>query len=196
MVIQHNTNELIRTFIAIKITESQALSTLQSKLKAQLNGMKVKWVPPSNYHITLRFIGHTEKLLINRITEELGNAAINYKPFDISLFGFGFFGQSDKPKVLWADVAQNSTLEQLAADTEELVRKLGFSSNFNPYKPHLTLARPRGNGFSDIINELKNKFGMIPLGNYLINSIYLYQSIVGFGDPIYQPIKEIKLLNG
>jgi len=59
------------------------------------------------------FIGHTEKLLINRITEELGNAAINYKPFDISLFGFGFFGQSDKPKVLWADVAQNSTLEQL-----------------------------------------------------------------------------------
>ncbi|HUW07610.1 MAG TPA: RNA 2',3'-cyclic phosphodiesterase [Williamwhitmania sp.] len=194
MEIHRNTTETLRTFIGVKIEENQQLTDLVSGLKARLSGKPIKWVSPHNYHITLRFLGSTTPEQVSKIYNAINAIVSSHKAFMLTLSGIGNFGRPDAPAVLWAGVEKNDNLEVLAAVIETLVREVGFPEELKPFAPHLTLARPKGNGYADIVKELENEFSKISLGKFTISSIFLYKSVHGQGGPIYLPIFEIPLL--
>lgn len=196
MIVQHNTPEMLRTFIAVKVSQNKQLTNLLASIQNVLSHMPVKWVSPDNYHITLCFLGSTSVNQVEAITQAIQDTANRYEPFNLSLAGFGYFGSADTPKVLWAGIEPNKTLGLLATDMGALARAAGFSLDEKPFSPHLTLARPKGSGYANTMSKLKKEFGEIPLGNYGITKIYLYQSILGKGGPIYKPISEIALKQG
>lgn len=99
-----------------------------------------RWIEPSDYHVTLRFIGDIDHRLADDIADLL--ASIQRRSFSLRLSGLDWFGK-DKPHSLYAAVAPSSELSELQAEQERLMRRLGLPPEPRKYTPHVTLARLR-----------------------------------------------------
>ena len=64
-----------------------------------------RWVPPENYHVTLRFIGEAPRALAEDIDHAL--AALKAPGFTLSLAGVGTFGKGGRSQSLWVGVERN-----------------------------------------------------------------------------------------
>lgn len=98
-----------------------------------------KWVPPENYHITLRFIGETPAYRAEEIDHTL--AALKARSFDLTLAGVGTFARSGRSTQLWAGVERNPQLDHLQNKIETALQRLGLEPERRRFAPHVTLAR-------------------------------------------------------
>lgn len=99
-----------------------------------------RWIEPSDYHITLRFIGDIDHRLADDIVDLL--SSIQRRRFTLRLSGLDWFGK-DKPHSLYAALAPSSELGELHAEQERLMRRLGLPPEPRKFTPHVTLARLR-----------------------------------------------------
>lgn len=196
----HN-SEIERLFIAVKLP-----SELQKNVgrKCHILSQEIhfsKWTHPDDYHITLQFLGDTDKEdipAIIKVLKEVGNKCM---PFQLSLQDFGTFGVPDSPRVLWAGVSgELEKLHQLQQAVLSATLPLGYSAEKRDYKPHLTLARKyRGNTpFDDKIIENLLKLD-VDLGSefdsidWTVDSFVLYSTRM-YAIPMYEIIENITFL--
>lgn len=118
---------------------------LPHELRTRLSGMILhrfpgaKWVPPQNYHLTLRFIGEVDNGRADDI--DAGLSTIAARGFDLTLAGVGTFETRGRPHALWVGVERNAALEHLRAKVESAVVRAGCEPERRRYQPHVTLAR-------------------------------------------------------
>ena len=98
-----------------------------------------RWVRPESMHVTLKFIGATTASQCEQIKSALAN--IRSAPLNISLSGFGFVPDSQKPSVFWIAIEPADELATLARAVDEALLPLGIAGEKAPFRPHLTLAR-------------------------------------------------------
>lgn len=98
------------------------------------------WTEPSDYHVTLRFIGDIDPRLADEIAHLLER--VQRRAFELRLAGVGHFGK-DRPHSLHALVAPSPDLTELQAEHERLMRRLGLEPEARRYTPHVTIARLR-----------------------------------------------------
>ena len=110
------------------------LSMLQSGLQ------NVRWIDPSDMHITLRFIGDVSPSLAQDVVDGLSSKT--WQAPQVKLGELAAFGNK-KPKSIHAKVRTNQDLANLAAGHERLMQKLGFEPDGRKFTPHVTLARCR-----------------------------------------------------
>ncbi|HEX8924959.1 MAG TPA: RNA 2',3'-cyclic phosphodiesterase, partial [Terriglobales bacterium] len=108
-------------------------------LKSQVPG--VRFVGPETYHITLKFLGETNKL--DAIRDAL--RTVQSPRFDVSFRDTGFFPSAQRPRVFWAGIEAGAELAALAGKIDIALAPLGFEREKGPYRPHLTLSR-KGTG--------------------------------------------------
>jgi 2'-5' RNA ligase len=102
-----------------------------------------RWVPPENYHLTLRFIGETPAHRAEDI--DLALAALRGRGFSLTFSGLGVFAKNG-PKggritTLWVGVERNPQLEHLQGKIETALQRAGLEPERRRFTPHLTLAR-------------------------------------------------------
>jgi 2'-5' RNA ligase len=97
-----------------------------------------RWMDPTQYHLTLRFIGDIDTGLAREIAH--GLEALSAKPFRLSLKGVGLFG-GNKPHSIYAGVEDNGELKRLHDLHERLCQVLGLPAEPRRFVPHVTLAR-------------------------------------------------------
>ena len=110
-----------------------------------------RWVDPSDYHVTLRFIGDIDRRLAQAVDDEL--ADLYGEPIRVRLTGLGVFG-GDKPHTLYAAIEPTRPLVGLQADSERRLRRLGLPPEQRKFVPHVTLARLRGASTLDLADYL------------------------------------------
>lgn len=98
-----------------------------------------RWIEPTDYHITLRFLGDVDGRTARDVAGFLDDIH-PAGPLTITLDEIASFG-GDKPRTLHARVQPNEDLAQLQADHERLMRQLGLEPETRRYRPHVTLAR-------------------------------------------------------
>jgi 2'-5' RNA ligase len=98
-----------------------------------------RWVPPENYHITLRFIGETPRHTAEEL--DLGLAALRGRGFDLTLSGVGTMEKAGRIGALWVGVARNAALDHLKAKIETALQRAGLPPEKRRFVPHVTLAR-------------------------------------------------------
>jgi 2'-5' RNA ligase len=98
-----------------------------------------KWVPPENYHMTLRFIGAAQRHLAEEIDHAL--AALRARDFALTLAGVGTFDKGGRPTSLWVGVERNPQLDHLRGKIETALQRLGLEPERRRFNPHVTLAR-------------------------------------------------------
>jgi 2'-5' RNA ligase len=98
-----------------------------------------KWVPPENYHMTLRFIGEAPRHLAEEIDHAL--AALKARGFALTLKGVGTFAKGGRPTTLWVGAERNPQLDHLRGKIETALQRVGLDPERKRFNPHVTLAR-------------------------------------------------------
>jgi 2'-5' RNA ligase len=100
-----------------------------------------RWIEPSDYHVTLRFVGDVDQRAAHAIAETLDE--IRRPPAVVQFECLSWFG-GDKPRALVARIRADSTLVELQAEHERRFRRIGLEPETRKFTPHVTLARLRG----------------------------------------------------
>ncbi len=99
-----------------------------------------RWIEPSDYHVTLCFLGEIDDALARDAVEYL--SLVDAEPFTATITGFGAFGGT-KPRSVHAVVAPDPALMALQASQDRLLRRAGLDLEHRQFRPHITLARLR-----------------------------------------------------
>jgi 2'-5' RNA ligase len=125
----------LRLFVALALPES-----VRDSLAGLIVGLPgVRWVPPANYHLTLRFIGEVTPQQAEEV--DLALAAIRARPFDLALAGLGVFERQGRVHSLHAVAERTPALQHLQAKVETAVQRAGLAPERRRFAPHVTLAR-------------------------------------------------------
>lgn len=167
-----------RLFVALSLPEivADALSTLQDGVDG------ARWRPVENFHLTLAFIGETDRHGFNAALDALSE--IDAPSFDLRLKGVGTFGDK-KPHALWAGAEASPALLHLQTKVETALRRAGFNLEKRKFKPHVTLAYLKGTT-QDEAERYAAQHGLFSCGPFPVNDFHLYSSQLGNVNSIYQ----------
>ena len=161
---------------------------------AMLSGAGIpgaRWVPPENYHITLRFIGETPGHRAEDIDHAL--AALKARSFELVLTGVGTFTKSGRSGSLWIGVERNPQLDLLQSKIETALQRCGLEPERRRFQPHLTLARldsAAGNKLAAFV-QAHNLFRAEPVP---VEHFTLFSSLLGKERPVYTAEVEYPLV--
>lgn len=136
----------MRAFIAIPLSseERSSVHRLQESLQEIPPFTQFRWIPTSNVHMTLRFLGEVSDEEGAAAADALVRGCEGRLSFSLSLECLGVFPRPKNPGVLWVGCRQ--TPEELSILVGNLGKELvrdGFEEDDRPFRPHLTLARRR-----------------------------------------------------
>ena len=140
----------MRTFIALSLSIGtvRRVTEMVEKKVAELGerGAKLAWVPPAQYHLTLRFLGDIPPESVDAISLSLRRRLSDVRPMALRLSGLGRFpdsAESEAARVLWVGVHGGKPLLAVQAAIESDMQALGFPllDGERVYHPHLTVAR-------------------------------------------------------
>lgn len=131
----------MRLFFALPLPAriQRTLAALQTDLG------EARWVPATQLHLTLRFLGEVDGAQTARIIAqvETDRAAAPWPKVRIALRGVGLFGAIPRPRVLWTTVEPPAPVNAIAAALERSVIAAGLPAETRPFAAHVTLARFR-----------------------------------------------------
>jgi 2'-5' RNA ligase len=104
-------------------------------------GVAVRWVSPTLYHVTLKFLGWTKPEALSALRDALREAVRGVEPFSFSTARLGAFPSLERARVLWAGVtSRDDALGALAAAVDRATTELGFAAD-RPFTGHVTPGR-------------------------------------------------------
>lgn len=141
-----------RLFTGIELPEhvTEQLSSLRGGLPG------ARWAVPSDYHITLRFVGDINGRTARDFEESL--AETRCEPVTITLTGLDSFGGA-KPHSVFASIACTRALSDLQCEHERAARRVGLPPERRKFTPHVTLARLRASNVLDVADFLSTRGG-------------------------------------
>jgi 2'-5' RNA ligase len=172
---------LLRTFIAVEIPHHMQ-ETIQQKtepLRKAIGSSIVRWTPPQNIHLTLKFLGEVSATSVEILTQMLRSQADSCPAFDIHISGLGSFPSLKLPRVLFIGIQAPAELEALYRGVESETARLGYESDNRGFSPHLTLGRVKQNSSTSDQQKIRKALEeakVDSLGIARVDSVHLYKS--------------------
>jgi len=178
----------MRLFLAIEISTkvkneiSEALSDLRKDYPQLI------WTEPNNYHLTIFFIGETDK--VEKIKKAIEDLVFDQESFYLYSTNCGIF---IKNKIItYLNFRREKKLEELNNKISD-----HFSSMQNSqlkFVPHLTFARGKVPSKQQYF-VLKKKLENTDIDTeFLVDKVVLYESILNSKNTIYRRIAEFPLI--
>ena len=133
----------MRIFVAIVPAAEEIERLYVAARELRQASFPIRWAPPENIHLTLKFLGEVTDDRIRELGDALARALADVGAFEIRLDGFGAFPSPRRPSVVWAGVERNPHLEEVYERVEEALSGLGHPRETREFHPHLTLGRAR-----------------------------------------------------
>ena len=125
----------MRLFVAIDLPHS-----VRERLAWMAGGLPgARWVPPENYHVTLRFIGDIPAWHARDVDTAL--AAIRAPGLTLGLAGIGTTDKAGRVMSIHVRVERSPALDHLRAKIETALQRVGLERERRRFAPHVTLAR-------------------------------------------------------
>lgn len=135
----------VRVFVAVGLSAEarQQLVDAVGRIRSEIPD-GIQWARPEGMHLTLKFLGNIPSSRVAPLVQCLGPVAAASRPFTLELAGLGMFPNRRAPRVLWAGTSGGlEALSSLQQATETAVTALGHRPEERPFRPHITLGRPR-----------------------------------------------------
>ncbi|MBI3909965.1 MAG: RNA 2',3'-cyclic phosphodiesterase [Armatimonadetes bacterium] len=183
----------IRAFIALPVPE--ALHPAIIRVQESLAGAgDVRWIPPENWHLTLKFLGNISEDRLRRLTDLLEKVSNSCSQFVIELGGIGAFPNLRRPQIVWLGVREGGTaIRELAEAAESAGAQVGFPREKRAFHAHTTLGRvhsPRG------LEELARRLEQVPdepLGSWQARDLVLMRSTLLPSGAVYSVLRRFPL---
>lgn len=187
--------KLIRSFFAVPLTPEcrQKINYIEQELKKVLPS-GIRWVNTDNLHVTLKFIGEFDSLLIPKVYKLLETGLSTTDQFDITFQNLGVFPNNLKPKVVWVGLSNPVELIKIFQGIENATNELGFPKEARGFSPHVTIGRVK-NDTSDPskVGAIINKLRIGEIGQSHADRVVFYQSNLTPGGPVYTELFHIPL---
>jgi len=183
-----NLRSMKRTFIAIKINPDESLRLLLEELRDELSESRIKWVETENIHITLAFIGNTVERDIELIKEILQSLCSQHRPFPLELAGIDVFRTIADPRVVFLGITTSDALHAFREAICDRLRSEGLYNDARPFKPHLTIGRPKYISDRDILSAIIESYRGKTIQSLEVESVIYYESILKQEGPVYKQI--------
>jgi 2'-5' RNA ligase len=149
-----------------------------------------RWIPPENWHVTMKFLGRTAAHLTPWIGETVDAIVGAHPSAALHVHGLGAFPSTQRARVLWAGVEDPAgVLTGLVADLET-----GLAAAFRPeirrFQPHLTVAR------SEPPLRLPEPYAGTALESeaFVVDRVVLFRThLQGRSSPTYEPLRTFAL---
>ncbi len=183
---------VIRAFIAIDLPIS-----IQEKLAEILEFVKrsdtrvVRWVPASNIHLTIKFLGDVSRTNVEILTKILRSEVSRHRQFEIRVNGLGAFPSIRRPRVVWVGVEAPPTLLSLQRSIEAETVRLGYAPEERPFSPHLTLGRVAHNATPEEVRKVADALTALKVGELgcaVVDHVCLFRSDLQPGGAVYTPL--------
>ena len=164
----------MRLFVALHLSRGaeKALIRAQDVLRRHGHG---NFTRPENLHLTLAFIGHTQ-----RIGDAIAALSqLSASAFTLTLDGLGQFGSD----LYWAGIRPSPQLQSLQLQVVTLLEEEGFSFEDRVFQPHLTLCRRFRSESSVDVEAVERALGGILCP---IRRVSLMESLQENGKTVYR----------
>ncbi len=190
---------IIRAFIAIDLSaEIQTrLDEVLQNYRSQLPNIPIRWVPATNIHLTLKFLGDVSLSNLSLLTEMIQKEVSGHHQFDISVGGSGAFPNIRQPRIVWVGVEAPAELSAIQNGIEITTARLGYSREERAFSPHLTLGRVSRNASSQDVKTISKavettRVGF--LGATCVEKVHLYRSDLHPTGAVYTQIFSSSLI--
>jgi RNA 2',3'-cyclic 3'-phosphodiesterase len=150
-----------------------------------------RWVPPENYHLTLRFIGD----IPGHIARDVDGALLGLRArgFALTLMGTGTFAKGGVSSALWVGVERTPSLDHLRNKIETALQRCGLEPERRKFQPHVTLARldNPAEGKVAAFVQAHNLFRTEPIA---VGHFTLFSSLLCKDHAVYTPEVEYELV--
>jgi 2'-5' RNA ligase len=190
---------LIRTFIAaeLPLPLQDAIQTATSGLRNTLGEELIRWVPPHNVHLTLKFLGDVSPASLDQIKQILVTEAAQVGSFAVQIERLGAYPNSRRPRVLWVGLNAPAALTALQHSIDAAVARLGFESEDREFSPHLTIGRVRQNLSNTEQQKIRTSLEetqIANLGTAQVDAVHLFKSDLQANGSIYTKLFSASLL--
>ena len=140
----------MRVFIAIRFTQAFKEPIFEAQDALRDNGVRGNFTLPENLHLTLAFIGETERVDdIKAAVKE-----VVFEPFEIKTGRLGCF--NGRSKVIWLGIDGEKKLKAITAELRKNLDIRGIDYAKGRFQPHITLVRQPSDMPLDIDIESAN----------------------------------------
>lgn len=165
-----------RLFTAIPLSRDVRAHVASIALELSQGVEEVRWVPPENLHVTLRFLGDFPD---SKVPDMVGwmQKASAHLPFELDIGGVGGFPSQGSARVIWVGAIDETGAAGSVYDIiDKGAGKCGLGRESRRYRPHITVGRPRRHPVK-ISRDTAERFA----GRFLkleVNDIVLFKSVL------------------
>lgn len=140
----------MRVFIAIRFSQAFKEPIFEAQDALRDNGVRGNFTLPENLHLTLAFIGETDRV------EDIKAAVkeVAFEPFEIKTGRLGCF--NGRSKVIWLGIDGEKKLKAITAELRKNLDIRGIDYAKGRFQPHITLVRQPSDMPLDIDIESAN----------------------------------------
>ena len=140
----------MRVFIAIRFSQEFKEPIFEAQDALRDNGVRGNFTLPENLHLTLAFIGETDRVDdIKAAVKE-----VVFEPFEIKTGRLGCF--NGRSKVIWLGIDSEKKLKAITAELRKNLDIRGIDYAKGRFQPHITLVRQPSDMPLDIDIESAN----------------------------------------
>jgi 2'-5' RNA ligase len=161
-----------RLFVGLELPAS--LKQVLLELDPRITGLR--WLPTSQLHLTLSFLGEVRVDAEAALRETL--AAVRVPPFFLPLRGVGVFNARGRPSVVWTGVGKGHPhLFALHQRIQDGVLHAGLEPDLKPFHPHVTLGRAKGVS-RQAVQPFLRKHAEAEFGMFQVEAFALFSSVL------------------
>jgi 2'-5' RNA ligase len=162
-----------RLFTGLALTPQvrDFVAGIAERLSLEVPG--VRWVPPPNLHVTLKFLGWCEPDRIPKLVDSMAEAAA-LLPVELAIGGIGGFPSHGSARVVWVGAEDPSgRLKKVYEILEKGAARCGIPREKRVYRPHITIGRAKKKPVSLPVETLEEQ-GVRP--KLAVGDIVLFRS--------------------
>lgn len=139
-------DERIRAFAALDLDppSREQIARLAQRLRLAPHAPDAAWLGPSQFHITLKFLGGVTTSLVTDLASAIGTLAAGTRRPPVGEARVDVFPRLKEARVVIAALADpDGAIHRLAQRIDEIGSGLGLARETRAFRPHVTLARLR-----------------------------------------------------
>lgn len=193
----------MRAFIAVNLDQNMRteIERIQLEMASKVKG--IRWVKSELLHITLKFLGEVDRVVIPALSDAMNVITQKNAPFTISFSRIGVFPRLKKPRVIWIGVEKGvEELSHLAVHVDQSIENIfdvkeeesgqKRKQSKEAFKPHLTIGRAKKNETVHMSQDtLAGEWRCA--GTLNVDAFFLMESNLTSSGPIYRPVRKFLL---
>jgi RNA 2',3'-cyclic 3'-phosphodiesterase len=136
---------------------------------------EAKWVRTENLHVTLKFLGNTDRQKLEQVRSTL-RTVHSLQPVTLAFQRVGFFPNEKRCRVFWGGMEASANLRPLVENIDRGLHQIGFPLEERPFTPHLTLARFDPPGLSPALADAVKQHSTDNFGEAIVREFHLIES--------------------